>query len=331
MQEAGLIPAFGDGLRIPARFVSRAYIDRLPDRTLRVTDQAFAAPADLGDYTAIICDGGAYHYFHFMEAMIWLWVIQHAFLFGMAPARLVFANPWDNPAQNRVQIGVVGALYPGVSLVDLNGDWPAMMDNVLVFDRSWAGTTLNKILQPCMGFARPHVVEMARRVRNAVGAFGGRSAVTRCLHVTRTPPRCLAGQARAELLQVLQRHAEVTEVDFAGLPWPQQVRVAACHDVLVGVHGNGLTNALWMRPGSLVLEIFPAGAHHYDYQFFAELCGIDYFGFEGDNLFPAFCRLGLPYGHNEATNKGVFRVAGGAVERVVDAWCARRWLQAEKR
>jgi hypothetical protein len=113
----------------------------------------------------------------------------------------------------------------------------------------------------------------------------------------------------------------VTKLDFAALPWDQQVRVVAAHDVLVGVHGNGLTNALWMRPGSLVLEFFPDGAHHYDYQFFAELAGLNYFGFDGmDRIFPAFIRSGEPYGHGAETNKPVTHVPIGALRRLLDIW-----------
>ena len=113
-------------------------------------------------------------------------------------------------------------------------------------------------------------------------------------------------------------------MDFAGLPWQQQVRLSAAHDVMLGVHGNGLTNILWMRPGSLVLEFFPDGARHYDYQFYAELAGLTYFGFERDNVFPAFCRVGQPYGHHEKTNQAVTSLNLAAIERMVDAWRASR-------
>lgn len=310
---------------MPARFVARAYIDRFPDGSLRVSETPSTRETRLDDYTAVICDGGAYHYFHFMEAMIWLWCIQHAFLGGAAPARIVFAGPWDNPDSNHVQIGVLAALYPGVSLVDPGWpSWPASFDNVLIYDRSWAASRLNKILEPCMGFARPYVMDMARIARHAVGAFSGVRDVPHFLHVTRTTKRYFDGQVRADLLALLQGHGTVAEVDFTGLPWEQQVRFSAAHDVLLGVHGNGLTNALWMRPGSLVLEFFPPGARHYDYQVFAELCGLDYFGFEGDRVFPAFCRFGEPYGHGEKTNQVIRSIALTAVERIVDAWVARR-------
>jgi hypothetical protein len=317
---ANPIPERCDGLRVPARLVARAHIDRFPDQSLRVTEVAAGREATLGAYTAVICDGGAYHYFHFMEAMIWLWVVQHAFLGGVTPARIVFTMPWDNTLQNRVQAGVLGALYPGVPLADPGGAWPASLDNVLIFDRAWAETRLNKIVEPCLGFARPFVMDMARRVRRAVGAFDGQRRSANFLHVTRSPPRFLLPSARDALVSLLRQRGAVSEVDFAGLPWDQQVRLSAAHDVMLGVQGNGLTNILWMRPGSLVLEFFPLGARHYDYQFYTELCGLAYFGFEGENVFPAFCRVGQPYGHHEKTNQAVASLNLSAIERMVEVW-----------
>jgi hypothetical protein len=51
-------------------------------------------------------------------------------------------------------------------------------------------------------------------------------------------------------------------------------------DLLVGLHGSGLTNLLLLPPHSVAIEIFQKGFHAYDYQMMAELAGIDYFGFE---------------------------------------------------
>jgi hypothetical protein len=79
-----------------------------------------------------------------------------------------------------------------------------------------------------------------------------------------------------------------------------------------------------MRPGSLVLEFFPDGAHHYDYQFFAELCGLAYFGFEGANVFPALGRFSAPYGHGAGTNKPVADAPLLQVGRILNAWLAKR-------
>ncbi len=310
---------------MPARFVARAYVDQFADGALRVTEWPIDKEPDPVGFTALMCDGGVYHYFHFMEAIIWLWTMQHAYLGGARPARIVFDMPWDNAAQNYVQRGVLAALYPGVPIGDPGWNWPDSFDNVLIYDRSWAETRLNKSLEAAMGFALPHVMNMGRQVRRMVGAFDGATKSPRILFVTRPPPRCFAPEAERDLLTCLQAYGPVTTIDFAAIPWDQQVRLVAAHDVLVGVHGNGLTNALWMRPKSLVLEFFPEGSRHYDYQFFSELAGLNYFGFDGmDKIYPAFSRTGEPYGHGAETNKAVTNIPIAALRRLLDLWMPGR-------
>lgn len=78
--------------------------------------------------------------------------------------------------------------------------------------------------------------------------------------------RSAAGRRRvaneAALLPLLQeRGFEV--VHFEGLPWSEQVAIAASARHLVSLHGTGLTNMLFMAPGSAVLEIRrPDDAHN---------------------------------------------------------------------
>lgn len=51
----------------------------------------------------------------------------------------------------------------------------------------------------------------------------------------------------------------VQSVDFAAIPLREQIEVARGTDILVGVHGAGLTHALFMKPHrGAVVEIFPA-------------------------------------------------------------------------
>ena len=46
-------------------------------------------------------------------------------------------------------------------------------------------------------------------------------------------------------------------VDFAALSPRDQIKTAFQSDVLVGAHGAGLMNAMWMRPGSVMVEVMP--------------------------------------------------------------------------
>ena len=51
----------------------------------------------------------------------------------------------------------------------------------------------------------------------------------------------------------------VSVVDFEGLSMLQQVQAMRATDVIISVHGAGLTNIAWMRPCSVVIEVMPFG------------------------------------------------------------------------
>ena len=58
-------------------------------------------------------------------------------------------------------------------------------------------------------------------------------------------------------------HIKVKMVDFAAIPFTEQLRVAQESDILVGVHGAGLTHSIFMHQGAgAVVEIIPEGFEH---------------------------------------------------------------------
>jgi hypothetical protein len=59
---------------------------------------------------------------------------------------------------------------------------------------------------------------------------------------------------------------------------PQQIALASQLDMIVGVHGNGLSHLLWMKPGSYVLEFFWEFSFQYDYASAAQLLNHTYRG-----------------------------------------------------
>ena len=144
---------------------------------------------------------------------------------------------------------------------------------------------LNNYLAAAMGFAAPHVRRMSSVVRRTLQAHDAPHRSRNILYVTRPPPRCLLPEPESALLHALRAIGGCTVIDFAALPWAQQVRQAAAHDIMISVHGNGLTNALWMRPGCLLIELFPPGMRALDYQFTAELAGLRYCGISSGRIF----------------------------------------------
>jgi len=77
----------------------------------------------------------------------------------------------------------------------------------------------------------------------------------------------------AQVLQMLRRRLspldwEVGMVDLAELEAAEQILRLECTDLLVGMHGAGLVNLIWMRPNAAVLVLFPM---HYHRDHFARL------------------------------------------------------------
>lgn len=78
--------------------------------------------------------------------------------------------------------------------------------------------------------------------------------------------------------------ADVEEVRYETLSLEEQLQKDAQFDVLVGVHGAGLTHGLFMDRGSLIVEIMPEGARDWCYQMVAHVSGHEHacwFGNEG--------------------------------------------------
>ena len=52
---------------------------------------------------------------------------------------------------------------------------------------------------------------------------------------------------------------EITAIDFSTRSLEQQISIAHNCDVLIGLHGAGLVNAVYMKPGTSVIEFVPLG------------------------------------------------------------------------
>lgn len=76
-------------------------------------------------------------------------------------------------------------------------------------------------------------------------------------------------------------HASIHLVDLAALPFAEQIRIVRNSDVLVGVHGAGLTHGLWMRERSVMVEILPEGFTHKGFRNLAGALGHSYFSTHG--------------------------------------------------
>lgn len=79
-------------------------------------------------------------------------------------------------------------------------------------------------------------------------------------------------------LQKRNPHISVRLVDFAAIPFSEQLRTARETDVLVAVHGAGLTHSIFMREGAgAVVEIQPRELEHVGYRLLSTMRGLSYF------------------------------------------------------
>ncbi|KIK36942.1 hypothetical protein CY34DRAFT_810851 [Suillus luteus UH-Slu-Lm8-n1] len=80
---------------------------------------------------------------------------------------------------------------------------------------------------------------------------------------------------------------EVNVVSMDRLSRAEQFALAARTTIMMGVHGNGLTSLVWMRPSprATVMEFFFPGGFARDYEYTTRALGMVHYGFWGDEYF----------------------------------------------
>lgn len=95
--------------------------------------------------------------------------------------------------------------------------------------------------------------------------------------IDRTQTRKLVDQdAILEALTLQNLKIDLRAVDLASLSFPEQIKVIRATDVLVGVHGAGMTHAMFLKEGSAVVEILPAEVFHKGFRNLAVMMGHTY-------------------------------------------------------
>jgi hypothetical protein len=72
----------------------------------------------------------------------------------------------------------------------------------------------------------------------------------------------------------------------------EQFREVAQANVMIGIHGNGLTHLIWLQSGAAVIEMFPQNVFQRDYQTAAAVLGFNYTGIVS-HLKGFLCLFGL--------------------------------------
>ena len=119
---------------------------------------------------------------------------------------------------------------------------------------------------------------LADRVHTYAATQKHPTTTLRVTYVQRPPPRTLHPTLEKQIFSSLQsvKSVSLQTVDFAKLTFQEQLQIIRNTDVLIGVHGNGLSHSLFLPRDSAVIELFPPGFHALDYRLFAEMRGLDY-------------------------------------------------------
>jgi len=119
------------------------------------------------------------------------------------------------------------------------------------------------------------------RVLHAYSVINERAASDSPLVITfidrKATRRLLDIEQHIEDIKTKHSDVVVNLVDFAAISFEDQLSMVRHTDVLVGVHGAGLTHAMFLWPGSAVVEILPQGLDFKGFRNLAKLSGVSYF------------------------------------------------------
>jgi hypothetical protein len=245
------------------------------------------------------------HLYHMMENLLGIWATWREFI-DQRGSGMTFASPeWLVLPQNSIQSletrsaratrGLVRAVFPEIKLIDsralrgLGQRGLVYFPQLVASDRSAAEH--GEINQMITGIRRrlaglmPHFwAAIHRNLEIDSSTISEGDVVVTFVDRQAAGNRGLAPSLARELLwelATLEAGIRVHWLRFELLTLREQVARASATDVLVGVHGNGLTHVLFIRrPGALV-EIFPGdGSRILAFQQFSELRGVAYFGLQ---------------------------------------------------
>lgn len=74
-------------------------------------------------------------------------------------------------------------------------------------------------------------------------------------------------------------------VDFVDIPMAEQMRTIVSSDIVIGMHGAGMANVMWTRPGTLVIEIFPKDRRRWGFRNICQHVGCEWLDFRGGDDF----------------------------------------------
>ncbi len=312
-------------VKIPSSF-PMIYIDNVlahynkNKKLIFIKEQEFILSENNYEISFIIKDQMISHYFHFIEILISLYCVWKEFFHDKIIKNIIFEYEfWNNTNQNGLQKVIISKLFNKSNIIEANNVENMEISNCIVLDRSMSSSSINKFCEFCLRFAWKFAPEMRNEILSSFNLECYQKEKSfRIVYVKRDPPRRLVPELEEQLFQALAEFGGVESIDFAGKTIQEQMAISMNADIMIGVHGNGLTNAMWLPSHGTLIELFPTGVHHYDYQLMCEIFGLRYFGLEGDLIYRESSRFGPPYGHDPHHNVPVEILNITAIKNIVE-------------
>ena len=242
-----------------------------------------------------------YHFFHILEHIVGHWAYygdryaDDVRLIVRASAGEMIRPAWSGlvwEGPNRINEHLLKALFPNAQLKtwssflnELQGQF-FCFERVLTSDRSlsYSASSECRKLNRMLGEARFSLPQdTLEHLANRVHAYAKTEmedpkGICRVTFLKRSSGRTLSPSLENSLLNAIQMLPDVSlrAEDFGKISFQEQINIIGNTDVLISVHGNGLSHSLFLPPASKVIEIFPPDTHTVDYRLFAEARGFDY-------------------------------------------------------
>ncbi len=239
---------------------------------------------------------GSTHFFHFLEHLLGIWNFggelsrQEVQLFLLAGNGQSVPSDWRG--SNELVCHLIKALFPNAAIKtwdDFMRDtqWKTIyFEKAITSDRSmdifkqepyYTERMLGGYFQALKKESLDHLISLVWKYFDVMKCSSDKLKVT---YLKRLKNRTLVPDCEKELIDKIRAlpNVELQVVDFETISFGQQVSIAANTDVLIGVHGNGLSHTLFLPDGATLIELFPENSFRVEYRIFAKSRGLKYFG-----------------------------------------------------
>lgn len=244
------------------------------------------------------------HYFHFMEELIGLWLMLSTIATSSNVARLLFPGDYKNSfvPNSFNDLLIKAAFGNGVKIMHestlLQQRTPIRIENVLTESRFLAHVyDILSIKHNAMSWGICRVLWSPKRIEML------QQQVFRYLNISAHAPeqptliyidrqtshqRRLSNSTHTELLAefatLIDEGWRVIIAKPEQLSFREQVILFAQAHVIVGVHGNGLSNIFWASPNAGVIELQPTNRRQMHYEWLALVASLNYVPLDSEGV-----------------------------------------------